>query len=269
MPSARNGNDDADSKHGVQAAETVLQVLSGFIDADPMPTLKNLSERIAMHPAKAHRYLVSLCRMGYVDQDPETSRYRLGPLSLRLGLAAISTVDVIRVAKPMMHEFSETLGHTTILAIWNNGPTIVLKEAVGRFVMLTAVEGAVLPLFRTAIGRTFGAWMPRKRIENLLARELSQYELQPKPGFPSNLDEAERMFSEIRKRGLARIADEQSRAIHALSAPIFDGSGELTAALCVVGSAGEFDSSWSGSTAKGLQKAAGLLSEALGYTGKA
>ncbi|KAA0999150.1 IclR family transcriptional regulator [Paraburkholderia panacisoli] len=269
MPSARNGNEDTDAKHGVQAAETVLQVLTSFIDAEPMPTLKNLSERIGMHPAKAHRYLVSLCRMGYVEQDPETSRYRLGPLSLRLGLAAISTVDVIRVAKPMMHEFCEALGHTTILAIWNNGPTIVLKETAGRFVMLTAVEGAVLPLFRTAIGRTFGAWMPRKRTENLLARELAQYDPHPKPGFPTNFDEAELLFSEIRKRGLARITDDQSKSIHALSAPIFDGSSELVAALCVVGPAGEFDSSWSGTTAKGLQRAAGLVSKALGYSAKA
>src|SRR5271170_7861312 len=71
-----------DGSHGVQSAETVLDVLSAFVGAPPMPMLKHLAERTGMHPAKVHRYLVSLVRRGYVEQDETTSRYRLGPASL-------------------------------------------------------------------------------------------------------------------------------------------------------------------------------------------
>ncbi|MFM0262865.1 IclR family transcriptional regulator [Paraburkholderia sediminicola] len=257
---------DVDSKQGVQAAETVLQVLTGFIDAEPMPMLKTLADKIGMHPAKVHRYLVSLSRMGFVEQDAETSRYRLGPLSLRLGFAAISTVDCIRVAKPMMHVFCEELGQTVLLAIWNNGPTIALKESAPGLIVLTAMEGTVLPILSSAIGRAFGAWMPREKVASLIENELLDLRTHPVPGCPTSLQEAETLFDEIRKRGLARTTGERHIAFHALSAPVFYGNGDVAAVLCTVGTAGQFDTTWSGTTAKTLRTAASRLSSALGYT---
>lgn len=259
------GSSDIDTKQGVQAAETVLHVLTAFIDADPMPMLKTLAERTGMHPAKVHRYLVSLARMGYVEQDSESSRYRLGPLSLRLGLAAISTVDSVRVARPMMHGFCEQLGHTVLLAIWNNGPTIALKESAPGPIRLTAVEGTSLPILTSAIGRAFGAWMPHGRTADLIASELEHLRANPVPGCPVTPEEAEALFLDIKKRGLARLTGERHIAFHALSAPVFHGNGEITAVLCAVGPAGQFDSSWTGPTAKSLRRAAGELSSALGY----
>ncbi|HEX7913032.1 MAG TPA: IclR family transcriptional regulator [Paraburkholderia sp.] len=254
---------DLDSKHGVQAAETVLQVLGAFIGSEPMPMLKTLAEKIGMHPAKVHRYLVSLSRMGYVEQDEETSRYRLGPLSLRLGLAAISNVDAIGVAKPMLHALCEQLGHTVLLAIWNDVPTIALKESAPGLIVLTAAEGTVLPILSSAIGWAFGAWMPRDRIARVIKQELAS---PPIAGCPTNLQEAEDLFEEIRKRGLARMTGERHSAFHALSAPVFSGDGDIAAVLCTVGPAGQFDSTWSGATAKTLRAAANTLSSALGST---
>src|SRR5882757_4012204 len=81
--------------HGVQSAETLLTVLSAFVGAEPTPMLKTLAER-----TKVHRYVVSLTRAGYVEQDEMTSRYRLGPASLRLAFAAMNSIDIIRVARP-------------------------------------------------------------------------------------------------------------------------------------------------------------------------
>lgn len=264
MPTVKK-DEDLNGKHGVQAAETVLQILSAFIDAEPMPMLKTLAERLAMHPAKVHRYLVSLTRMGYVEQDPGTSRYRLGPLSMRLGLAAISSVDSIKVAKPLMHGFCQDLGHTTILAIWNGAPTIALIEAAPGLITLTAREGTVLPILRSAIGRAFGAWMPRDKVANLLTKELADMRSNPQPACPTNLNEAEELFADIRKRGVARVTGQLATSFHGLAAPVFHGSGDLAAVLCVLGSASSLDSAWSGPTAKGLVKAAATLSAGLGY----
>jgi DNA-binding IclR family transcriptional regulator len=266
MPTSKDN--DADSKQGVQAAETVLQVLTGFIESEPMPKLKTLAEKIGMHPAKVHRYLVSLSRAGYVEQDAETSRYRLGPLALRLGLAAMSTVDSIRVAKPLMHSFCEQLGHTLLLAIWNNAPTIALKESSPGLITITAAEGTVLPILTSAIGRAFGAWMPKEKVAGLLTNELNWLRSHSVPDCPTSVKDAEALFAEIRKRGLARTTGERHVAFHALSAPVFHGSGELAAVLCTVGPAGHFDSSWTGKTATTLRAAAETLSAALGHTGR-
>ena len=266
MPSTKKIS-DADSRHGVQAAETVLQVLSGFIGAEPMPMLKTLAERIGMHPAKVHRYLVSLSRMGYVEQDSESSRYRLGPHSLRLGFAAMATVDVIRVARPMMHGFCQALKHTAVLAIWtDSGPTVALVDSPPGPIVLKAAEGSVLTIFRSSIGRTFAAWLPRTKTSELISTELKQLRAQPLEGCPTSIQEAEALFQEIRKRGLARVAGQFSAGLHSLSAPVFNSASELVGVLCVLGPSSEFDSTWSGPTAKGLVEAASSLSAGLGHS---
>lgn len=265
-----NGDAALDGKHGVQAAETVLQVLSGFIGAEPMPMLKTLAERIDMHPAKVHRYLVSLSRMGYVEQDRETSRYRLGPLSLRLGFAAMASVDVLRVARPLMFGFCQTLGYSVLLGIWNdNGPTIALKEAPPGPLTITASEGAALPILRSAIGRVFGAWTPRSKTATLVAQELKELRARPVPGCPASQEEVEALFQEIRKRGLVRVTGQLSPAMYAFAAPVFNSASELVAALCVAGPPATFDSTWASPTGAGLLQAAALVSRGLGYEPRA
>ncbi len=259
-------NSDLDAKHGVQAAETVLQVLSGFIGAEPMPMLKTLAERAAMHPAKVHRYLVSLSRMGYVEQDPESSRYRLGPMALRLGFAAMASVDAIRVTRPLMFGFAQSVGHSVLLGVWNdNGPMIALKESAPGPITITSTEGTVLPILRSAIGRAFGAWLPRPKTAALVEKELEVLRAAPHPGCPSSQQEVDALFKDIRKRGIVRITGQLSPVMHSLSAPVFNSASELEAVLCVAGPPATFDSTWSSPTAALLLQAAATLSRGLGH----
>jgi DNA-binding IclR family transcriptional regulator len=206
--------------------------------------------------------------MGYVEQDPQTTRYRLGPMALRLGFAAMTTVDAIRVARPIMHEICQKLNHTIVLAVWNNGaPTIALKEAAPGPIVIVATEGSTMTLLRSAIGRAFGAWLPQAKTERLLTEELAQLRADPQPGMPRNIREANELFQEIRKRGLSRLTGQLSPTLHSLAAPVFDSNGTISAVLCTVGPAREFDSTWSGSTANELRAAAATLSRGLGYSG--
>ena len=54
-------------------------------------------------------------------------------------------------------------------------------------------------------------------------------------------------------------------AVHALSAPVFDGAGNIAAVLSMFGPIGAFDSNWAGPIAKALAGAAQTLSRALGH----
>lgn len=252
--------------HGVQSAETVLEVLFAFVGAEPMPMLKTLAERTGMHPAKVHRYLVSLCRMGYVEQDSMTSRYRLGPASLRLALAAMMAIDGIRVARPLMADFCCRLQHTVVLGVWNaGGPTIAIKETLPGLLTMTATEGFMLPLLRSSIGAVFGAWLPRERTQGLIDAELAQLQANPQPGCPSSIEEVEALFAEVRRHGLARTTGQLNINSHSFAAPIFDAAGQVAAVLCTIGPTGQFDSRWDSPTGKMLLACAAEVSRGLGH----
>jgi DNA-binding IclR family transcriptional regulator len=248
--------------HGVQSAETLLTVLSAFVGAEPTPMLKTLAERTNMHPAKVHRYVVSLTRAGYVEQDEMTSRYRLGPASLRLAFAAMNSIDIIRVARPFMADFCNRLQNTVVLAVWNaGGPTIAARETLPGLLVMTAAEGFVLPVLQSSIGNVFAAYLPRAKTASLIAGELAR----PQVGCPKNEFEIDDLFTSIRRRGLARTTGQLSAATHSFAAPVFDASGLIVGVLATLGPAGHFDSNWNSPIAKTLRECAAEISERLGY----
>ena len=105
--------------NGVQAVDTALRVLSALIDMGPPLMLKTVAERAQMPPPKAHRYLVSFCRGGLAERDPASGGYRLGPLAVRLGLAALRHVHVVNVGAYALGELRDQVGYTVGLAIWD------------------------------------------------------------------------------------------------------------------------------------------------------
>src|SRR6187551_677837 len=114
---------------GIQSVEVgfgLLQVLSQA--AGPL-MLRDLAAAAGMSAAKAHRYLVSFQRLQLVAQDARTTRYDLGPAALKLGLASLSRLDAIKLARERIAGLMEQIGHTLALAVWGNqGPTIVHWE---------------------------------------------------------------------------------------------------------------------------------------------
>ena len=262
---ARLAKPRSNGAHGVQSAETVLEVLSAFVGAPPMPMLKHLAERTGMHPAKVHRYLVSLVRRGYVEQDEATSRYRLGPAALRLSFATMNAVDAIRVARPLLADFCHRIRHTVVLALWNPaGPTIAARETLPGQLVMTATEGYTLPLLRSSIGNVFGAYLPRGKTDALIKAELA---VRP-AGREKNVKEVDALFDETRRRGLARTTGQLNLGSHSFAAPVFDAPGEIAAVLCALGPSGVFDSSWKSPTAMELRICAAEISQRLGYENK-
>jgi DNA-binding IclR family transcriptional regulator len=252
---------------GVQSLETGLAILAAFIDLEPVPMLKTIAERAGMPPAKVHRYLVSFCRMGFVERDPDSGRYRLGQQALRLGLAAANGVDAVRVARPLMGQIRDTLGQTVVLAVWGStGATVVLLEHMNGPVTVSVRVGSILPLLASSTGRTFGAWLGRAVTRNVLATEVEAAARRQSPGIPSSMEQVETLFRDVRKRGLARVTGNLNPGVNALSAPVFDHTGQIAAVLSALGPARTFSNDWNGPIAAGLRQSAAALSRALGYT---
>ena len=72
--------------HGVQSLEIGIGVLKVLMESGASLMLKEIAAAADMPSSKAHRYLVSLIRAGLVEQDPQNSKYDLGPLAIPLGL---------------------------------------------------------------------------------------------------------------------------------------------------------------------------------------
>src|SRR4029453_15871321 len=105
---------------GIQSVEVGFGLLQVLGDAAGPLMLRDLARAANMSAAKAHRYLVSFKRLQLVGQEAASTRYDLGPAALKLGLASLSRLDAVRLARARLSVLMEEIGHTLALAVWGN-----------------------------------------------------------------------------------------------------------------------------------------------------
>ncbi len=253
-------------RQGIQSIEVGTRLLRALAAHGRPMMLRDLAKNAGMPAAKAHRYLVSFMRMGLVEQDGNTGRYDLGAFALELGLASLSRLDPVRLAAPILEDLCEHIGETVALAmLGNHGATIVRWVEAGGPITVTLRTGTVLPLANSATGRAFVAYCRTPFLKKLLERELRATAEATKTTVTMQVRELEPIISEIRLHGISRASNSLIPGINGFSAPVFDHTGHMIAAVTSLGSVGNFDTEWNSPLALAIKEAAQTLSLRLGY----
>ena len=253
------------TRAGIQSVEVGFALLDTLARARGPLMLRDLAADAGMSAAKAHRYLVSFQRLGLVSQDHST-RYDLGPAALKLGLAAITRLDAIKLARERMPALTAQINHTLALAVWgNHGPTIVHWEESPQSVTVNLRLGDVMPLLSSATGRCFAAYVSREAMAPLLREEMARARQLGRNDLPRNQHALNTLLREVREQGLARVVDTLLPGVAGFCAPVFDFDGHLALGLVAMGSVASFDTAWDGTVAQPLRAAAQQLSSELGY----
>ncbi|MBO33041.1 MAG: IclR family transcriptional regulator [Rhodospirillaceae bacterium] len=251
-------NDDGEAKKGfgVQSIEVGMHLLKVLMEFGRPVMLKELAEAAGMSAQKAHRYLVSLQRSGMVEQDAAGRRYGLGEFALNVGLAALSQLNVVRIAGDAVAELRNRTDQSCLLAVWgSHGPTIVRMSEGSRPLVTTARVGVVLSMVNSATGRAFAAFLPRETADEFVAAELP----------PEDNESFSALLADVRIRSISRTEGEEQATINALSAPLFDHFGNIVGALTLLGPEKHFNVDWEGPLARELQAVAKSVSNRLGY----
>ena len=235
-------------QQGIQSIEIGGAILRALITSGRPAMLKDIARLSNMPPAKAHRYLVSFQRMGLVNQDLQSARYHLGPFALTLGLSALAALDPPRLSVPILEELCDEIGDT--------GNAISVSLKVGR----------VLALHDSATGRCFTAFGSNAVVQQALAAELKQVAAATKTSVADLKKAQDKQNEESRRYGIACAGGSSHiPGINGLSAPVFNHTGQMVAAITALGSAGVFNADPKSKEAALVKAAAAKLSNLLGY----
>jgi len=252
------------SRRGIQSIEIGSALLVQLArHVLPIP-LKDLAKAAGMSAGKAHPYMVSFLKVGFVTQT-EAGHYELGPLALQLGLTRLQRMDPVKEASQLIEALAHETGQSVAVAVWGNlGPTIVRLEEPIEPLHVNLRTGTVMSLTNTATGRLFAAYMPPKVVERLQSQDLARQSHGGSAGGPIAHEAWEASLAETRKHGLSRTLGQPIPGIDAICAPVFDSAGHLVLGILVMGPASTFDSSWDGAVATPLRRCAAEISRRIG-----
>ncbi|TFF41467.1 IclR family transcriptional regulator [Pseudomonas sp. RIT623] len=245
-------------KQKVRSAEVGTDILKALAELSPSTSLSRLAEHVQMPASKVHRYLQALIASGFAEQDPATNHYGLGREALRVGMAALGSIDVLKVAALPLSQLRDELNESCFIAVWGNqGATVVSIEPAVRAVTVVTQIGSVLPLLSSSTGLVFAAHLPERETVELRDRELA--------ALKHGADAYTPLLAQIRQRGLHHVHGLLMPGVDALSAPIFNAMGQVAAVMTVVGPTSIFHADEQGPAAQRLLAATGAVSRRMGH----
>jgi DNA-binding IclR family transcriptional regulator len=158
-----------EDRHFVTALARGLEVLACFRSGDIQLGNQELAEACKLPKSTVSRLTMTLTRMGYLIQVPETGRYRLGMATLALGSAMLSGLDVRRVARPLMQELATFAGAAVALGARERLSMIYVEHCRAQTTLMLSTDvGSRFDVASSAIGRAYLAAVPEEDRRGIL-----------------------------------------------------------------------------------------------------
>jgi IclR family pca regulon transcriptional regulator len=253
-----------------QSLERGLLILSSFSEVGPVLGIADLSRAVNLNRSTTHRYVATLAKLGYLQQDPDTRKYSLGQRIIDLGFAALSSMEMTRVAARHLQVLSDETGFAASMAVLD-GTDIVYVErrrtrrAAGLVVDLNLHVGSRLPAYCTSMGKVLLAYREPTALRALLDRTSLA-----RRG-PNTITAREHLMStlaQVRQSGIAVNDEELAPGLRSIAAPIRDRSGIVVAAINIAVHLTTWSVSMDSLTARlegPLRRSAAEISAQLGY----
>lgn len=193
--------------------------------------LTELAARSELPHPSVHRVLKQLTLERLVEHNPDTRRYRLGPLTFELGLAGSTMFDIRDLCLPDMQVLAESTGDTVYLVARSGFDAVCVHRLEGSFPIRTLVleVGSRRPLGVGAGGLAILAVVPdaeRREIVERIGPTLAPF---------GGLDSAslESACRRARSFGASVIQDTVNLGVSAVGKAFRDTMGQPVAALSV------------------------------------
>ncbi|MFB9274941.1 IclR family transcriptional regulator [Cohnella cellulosilytica] len=216
-----------EEKKTVRAVERALDVLLCFASGHEWG-LTEIAVKVGLHKSTIHRLLATLEDRGFVTRDPSTEKYRLGLSVLELSANLSRSDDPSVVLLPEMERLRDELSETVSLYVRDRSERVRIQAVQStQAIRRVATVGARLPLSVGASSKVLLAFADPGVRDAVLSD----------PAWPAQLDREifVKQLDDILAAGYATSFEEREPGAAAVSAPIFNRSGKLVAALSVSG----------------------------------
>jgi DNA-binding IclR family transcriptional regulator len=220
--------------------ENMVKSVSRALDIIHLVSLKKgglgvteIANQIDINKSSVYRILSTLVQYGYIEQDRETGRYKLGYTFLEISSKLLESIDLRTEAKPFLKKLENETNEVIHLVVYDQGEVVYIEKLDGNETLrMHSKVGNRAPMHCTSVGKAILAHLPSNIVLDILDRK----------GLPmhtkhtiTNKDEFLKELIRVKEKGYALDLEENEYGIRCIAVPIFDHLGKVIAAVSVSG----------------------------------
>ncbi|MDM5338447.1 IclR family transcriptional regulator [Fictibacillus enclensis] len=220
--------------------ENMVKSVSRALDIITLVSLKKgglgvteIAKQIDINKSSVYRILSTLVLYGYIEQDKETGRYKLGYKFLEVSTKLLESIDLRGEAKPFLQELEDETNEVVHLVVFDQGEVVYIEKLDGNETLrMHSKVGKRAPMHCTSVGKAILASLPANEVVEILQRK----------GMPKHTDKTitdKDLFLEelnqVRQKGYALDLEENETGITCIAVPIYDHLGTVAGAVSISG----------------------------------
>lgn len=249
----------------IQSVERALKILECFTGNISEIGITDIAAAMGLGKSTVFGLVNTLVQEGYLEQNPENKRYRLGLKLFELGCIVQNRMDMREIARPYLKKLSEHFKMTVHMGLYKDQEVVYIDkmDAPDTRIVYSQV-GKRAPMYCTGIGKAVLAQLEKEDADLILKRQekeaLTPYTKTEETDISEELER-------IRQKGYATDEEEVELGLKCVAVAIKDYQGKPVAAISISSSAVQMTEEKKAEAALELKKAAFDISRRLGYQG--
>ena len=215
----------------VKSAVRVFEILKFMAIRDGGTLHSDIVNALGIPRASLTALLSDLRALGYVEYDPKTKRYALGPEILTLSNAYLRNLNIVRIGEPILRDIFNEVREVTSLVIAKDAVVVKVCEYAAPDPLAHHIHvGESGPMHASAGGKAILAHLPVPVRDKLLERmELRAYTEKT----VRSRSELLKQLKVIRSGMMAYCREEHHRGMISVALPVFNTEDQVVAAITI------------------------------------
>ena len=246
----------------IQSVDRALSILEFFSLERTESGVSDIARALNLNKSTAFGLLSTLERRGYLEQNPENGRYRLGLKLLEMGNVKLASFDLARAAHPILRNLVDRLGETAHLAVYDHGEVVYVdKVEADNMLKISSFIGKRNPSHCTGVGKCLLAFQSEEEVARVIRAGLTART----PKTITDPEAFRRELENIRRIDRGRDEEEFALGLVCSAAPVRDNRGAVCAAISVSAPTIRTPPEKAALLSSAVDEAAHAISEALGF----
>jgi DNA-binding IclR family transcriptional regulator len=216
------------AKARLSSVANSIRLLTSFSGQEDELGITALASRLRLAKSTVHRLAATLTGAGFLEQNSDTGKYRLGIALFELGALVRRRMNVASQGRPKLRELLEKTAETVQMGIVDHLSVLYVYEMESpHAIRMAAAVGGRAPLHCTAVGKVLLAYQPQEFVNRVLDAGLAAHT----PKTITRRDALFAMLDEVRSREYAIDDEESESGLRAIAAPVRNHNGMVIAAV--------------------------------------